>query len=99
MAASEVEFLDLRIVLDLVREPFFEDAAVVHHRHPLGDAQGDVHIVLDDHVADVIRQPGQDFDQLAPLGGREAGGRLVEEDEARRTGERQGDFELPLLDA
>ena len=36
-------------------------------------------------------------DELAPLGRREAGGRLVEQDEARRAGERERDLELALL--
>ena len=33
----------------------------------------------------------------APLGRREPGGRLVEQDEARRAGERERDLELALL--
>ena len=77
--------------------PFLEDAAVVHHRHPLGHAQRHVEIVLDDDVADVGRQRVEDRDEVAPLGRRQAGGRLVEQDEARRAGERQRDLELALL--
>ena len=36
-------------------------------------------------------------DQLAPLGRRQAGGRLVEQDQARRAGQRHADLELALL--
>ena len=42
-------------------------------------------------------QRGEDVDEVAPLVRRQAGGRLVEQDEARRTGERQRDLELALL--
>jgi hypothetical protein len=33
------------------RRAFDDHAAVVHHRHPLGDAQRDVHVVLDQDQA------------------------------------------------
>ena len=69
----------------------------MHHRHALDDAQRDVHVVLDDDEADVAGQGRQDLDQFAPLGRREAGRRLVEQDEARRAGERERDLELALL--
>ena len=97
MAASEVEFLHLGIGLDLVRLAFLEDAAVVHHRHGLGHPQRDIHVVFDDDEADMGRQIGQDRDEVAPFGRRQTRGRLVEQDEARRAGERQGDLELALL--
>ena len=97
MAASEIKLLHFGIGLDLLRRAFLEDAAIVHHRHALDDAQRDVHVVLDDDVADMRGQRGQDLDQLAALGRRQARGRLVEQDEARRAGERERDFELPLL--
>jgi hypothetical protein len=45
----------------------------------------------------VRRQRGEQRDQLAPLGGRKAGRRLVEEDQARRAGQRHADLELALL--
>ena len=42
-------------------------------------------------------QAGEDVHELAPLGGREPGGGLVEQDEARRPRERERDLELALL--
>ena len=69
----------------------------MHHRHALDHAQRDIHVVLDDDVADMRRQRGQDLDQLEPLGRREPCRRLVEQDEARRAGERERDLELALL--
>ncbi len=80
-----------------MRRAFLEDAAVVHHRDALDDAQRHVHVVLDDDVADMGGQRGEDRDQIAALGRRQARRRFVEQDEARRAGERQRDFELPLL--
>ena len=69
----------------------------MHHRHALDDAQRNIHVVLDDDVADMRRQRGQDLDQLEPLGRRQPGRRLVEQDEARRARERERDLELALL--
>src|SRR3546814_14366701 len=43
------------------------------------------------------RQRLQDVDEVAPLAGRQSGGGLVEEDEARCAGQRQGDLQLALL--
>jgi hypothetical protein len=97
MGASEIKLLDLGIGLDFLRRPFLEDAAIVHHRHALDDAQRHIHVVLDDDVADMAGQRRQDFHQLAALGWRQAGGRFVEQDEARRTGERERDLQLALL--
>ena len=39
----------------------------------------------------------QQRDQLAPLGRRQPGRRLVEQDQARRAGQRHADLELALL--
>ncbi len=96
-AWPQVDRLHLGVVLDLVRRAFLEDAAVVHDGHALDHAQRDVEIVLDEDVADVGGQRPQERDQLAALGRREPGRRLVEEDEARRARERHADLELALL--
>jgi hypothetical protein len=69
----------------------------VHHGHPVDDAQRDVEVVLDEDVAHVRRQRAQQRHQLPALGRREPGRRFVEEDQARRSGQRHADLELPLL--
>jgi hypothetical protein len=74
-----------------------QDVAVVHHGDPLGHAERDVEVVLDDDVAHVDGQRREEEHQLAPLGGREPGRRLIEQEEARRTGQRHADLELALL--
>ena len=71
--------------------------AVMQHRDVLGDAQRHVEIVLDNDEADMVRQRVEDGDEIAPLGRRQSGRGLVEQNEARRAGERQRDFKLPLL--
>ena len=43
------------------------------------------------------RQRGEQRHQLGALAGRQARGRLVEQDQARRAGERHADLELALL--
>ena len=43
------------------------------------------------------RQRREQRDQLAPLGRRQARRRLVEQDQARRAGQRHADLELALL--
>jgi hypothetical protein len=53
--------------------------------------------VLDEHEAHVGRQRGEQRDQLPSLGRRQAGRRLVEQDEPRRPGQGHADLELALL--
>ena len=69
----------------------------MHDRHLVGDAERDVEVVLDDDVADMRGERGEDRDQVAPLVGRQPGGRLVEQNEARRPGEGERNLELALL--
>ena len=95
--ASEIDRLDLVVVLDLLGAPSLKIAAIVHHRHISRDSQCDIEIVFDDDVADMRRQRVENRDQFAPLGGRQSGRRFVEQDESRRAGQSQGDFELTLL--
>src|SRR5262245_1661784 len=97
MAASEVKLLHLVVGLDFLGRALLEDAAVVQHGHALDNAQGHIHVVLDDDEADVLRHRGEDLDQLRPLFGRQASGRLVTQAETRCAGQRQGDLELALL--
>ena len=77
MLATEIDFLDLGIVLDLLGGPLLQDASIMHHRHALRDPQRDVEIVLDDDVADVGRQRGENVPTARPATGRPP---------ARRTG-------------
>src|SRR5262245_63173080 len=86
--ASEIDRLHLGIGFDLRRSTLLEDAPVVHDRDLVRHPQGDVEVMLDDDVADMLGQAAQQRNEMAALDRREAGRRLVEQDDARRTGER-----------
>jgi hypothetical protein len=96
MPRSEIDRLNLFVVLDLVWRAFLEYAAVVHHRHIRGHLERDVEIVLDDDVSDMRGKRVEDGDKVAPLGRRKTRRWFVEQDEPRRAGEREGDLKLPL---
>ena len=76
---------------------FGQQGAVDQHRDALREAEHQVHVVLDQqhrHVGGQGRDGGED---VAPLGLRHAGRRLVEQQHPRRAGEGRGDLEQPLL--
>src|ERR1700751_3968461 len=89
MGRSEIDRLNLVVVLDLLRAPFLENPTVVHDRYMGGDPQRDIEVVLDDDIADVSRQGLENGDEVAPFGRRKAGRRLIEQDEARGSGQRE----------
>ena len=66
-AAPEVEVVDGLVGADLVGRALDDHAAVVHHRHPLGDTERDVHVVLDEDQRDVPVEPEQKLGQELPL--------------------------------
>ena len=78
--------------------PCLQHAAVVHHGHALDHAQRDVEVVLDQHEAHVrAAATSSSATSSRALGRRQARGRLVEQDQARRAGQRHADLELALL--
>src|SRR5207302_8535702 len=93
---AHIDRLHLGIALDLGGSPVLEDPAVMHDGDALDDAQRHIQIVLDEHETHMRRKGAEQRDELAPLARREAGRRLVEENEARRSSERHADLELPL---
>ena len=44
--SADVDRLHLGVALDLGRRPVLQHVAVVHHRDPFGDSQGDVEVML-----------------------------------------------------
>src|SRR6266851_1763854 len=97
MLAAHVDRLDFGIVFDLVRRAVLQQAAIVQDRDPLDDAQRDVEIVLDQHIAHMGREGRQERHQFAALPWRESGGRLIEQDQPRRARQRHADLELAEL--
>ena len=82
---------------DLVGRAFDDHAAVVHHRHALGDAQRDVHVVLDQDQRDRRVELQEQLRERDALAAREPRGGLVEHHQRRVDGARHADLELALL--
>ena len=93
----EVDLVDERIVTDLVGRPLGDDEAVGHHDDTLGDAQGDVHVVLDEQQRRVGAEVTQQFAQSLPLTTGESRCRLVEHHQLRLGDDDHADLELALL--
>ena len=64
MAASKIEFLDLAVRFDFFRFALLEDPSVVHHRDAFNDPQRNIHVVLDNDVADMLGQGRENLDQF-----------------------------------
>ena len=82
---------------DLLRRPLDDHASVVHHRHPLGDAKRDVHVVLDQDQRDLAVEREQQVRQQRSLASREAGRGLVEHQDLRVGRERHRERDLAVL--
>src|SRR4051812_8834455 len=82
---SDVGLDDARVGLRLGGRPLHELGAVVEHDDPVGEGGDEAHVVLDDDDGDVVvpAQAPDRADQLLDLGVRQAGGRLVEQQQPR----------------
>ncbi len=67
--------------------PLDDHAAVVHHRHPLGDVESDVHVVLDQDESDRAVETEQALPEQMTLSTRQARRRLVEHQHLRLRGQ------------
>ena len=82
---------------DLVGRPLDDHAAVVHHRHLLGDAERDVHVVLDHDQRQLLAEGEQQIGEELALAAGEPRARLVEHHHLRLGGERDRERDLALL--
>src|SRR5580700_4287177 len=64
-SVTEINLLDLRIVLDSRHAAFGEDLALMKHGHPVGDAFDELHVVLDDDDGAAL---GHELEQLRSAG-------------------------------
>ena len=80
----------------VVRRCRLDDAAEVHHGHPVGDVLDDAEVVGDDEVGEVelALQPLEQVDDLRLDGDVERRHGLVADDESRLEGE--GEYADPL---
>ena len=63
----------------------------------LREIEDEVHVVLDEEDRHVVGQGADRLEDLLPLAFGDAGDRLVEQQHARRAGERHRDLEQPPL--
>src|SRR5512138_871253 len=84
-AAAEVELLHVLVRAQLVRLAVEDDAAALHDVAVVGDAEGEVRVLLDEQEARLLLavHAHDDVEDLAHEERREAERRLVEEDEPR----------------
>ena len=75
--------MDELVAPDLLGSPLDDYAAVVHHRDPIGDTEGHIHVVLDQQQRDRPVEAEQEIGEKPSLAAGEAGGRLVEHQHAR----------------
>src|SRR5262249_56108196 len=74
-----------------------EEGAVHQDRDAIGEAEDEIHVVLDEHHGHVLGQGCNRRQDLVALGVGHAGRRLVEQKHAWPAGNRQRDFQQALL--
>ena len=81
------------MVIDVARRPALDDAARIHHVHPVGVARDDAEIVRDDDQrhAETPRQILHQLEDLRLDGDVERGRRLVGDDQLGLAAQRHGD--------
>ena len=92
----EIDFDDLRIVLDLLHRAFGQDLALVQHRDLVGDVLDEFHVVLDDQHRAVLDDAVEQLGGLGALADAHAGDGFVEHQEIRVLDQQHADLE-PLL--
>src|SRR3989442_1231652 len=78
---AEIDLLHKRVGLDLVCEAVGDDLPVVQDRDPIGQLEGDVHVVLDDQQGDLRVELLEQRGHQLRLGGREPGRWVVQQSE------------------
>src|ERR687887_255622 len=95
--SAEIDLAHAYIGGDFLRRALYENAPADHHDDAMRKAEHDVHVVLDEEHRDVLRQIGDDGEQLGALALRHSRRRLVEQEHFRPGGERERDLQQPLL--
>ena len=92
----EIDRAHVGVGANLLRRAFGEDRAAHQHGDALGEAEHEVHVVLDDEHGDVLRQRVDGVEDDVALGARHAGGRLVEQQHLGLQAERDRDLDQAL---
>src|SRR4029079_19110836 len=96
-ARTQVDFLDLLAVLDLLRLAGLQNLAVVQHGNGVSKVEHHVHVMLDQEDRELRIEPHQELGHLDRLAGRKSRGGLVEQQDFRIAGKTEHDFELALF--
>ena len=92
----EIDGAHLRVGHDLIGRALCEHRALHQHGDLPGEAEHDVHVVLDDQHGDVGIERSDDVENEMAFRRRHAGRRLVEQQHARLLRKRDGDFDQAL---
>src|SRR5438067_13751240 len=96
--AAEIGVHYRRVRANFGRQSIGDLRTEIEHHHAVREGQEKVHVVLDEQYRDAARgDAADDVGKTRAFGGRQPGGWLVEEDEARLAGERARDLEEPPL--
>ncbi len=74
-----------------------DDAAIVQTADAIDEIHDQIHVVLDNHQRQLRWKTSHNLRHLRSLGGREAGRRLVQQQNSGFTDQRQGQLQLALL--
>src|SRR5258706_16029265 len=96
-ALPQVDVSNTGIRANVGDASFDQDAALDKDGDALGEAEYEVHVVLDDEHGDILGQAFQQLEQALALGRRHAGDRLVEKQNLRLERQRQRDLDLAAL--
>ena len=97
-AGTEIGGDDAGIASHLPRRVVGDDVPELQHDHPVADAQHEPHVVLDQqHGLPLIGQRAQALAKLRALRRVQAGGGLIQAQQARPGGERAGDSDQLAL--
>src|SRR5260221_2335518 len=96
MRLAQVHGAHAAIGRDLVGAALDQHLSLHQHRDAIGEAEHQIHVVLDDEDRDIAGQRTEDFEDAAGILRRHARRRLVEQQDARVESQRDGDLHKAL---
>ncbi len=92
---AEIDLAHARVIADRLRRAVGQHLALVQHDDPGREPENDLHVVLDQQDRHLRGQLADLRQHAIALARAHAGGRLVEQQQARPGGERERDLEEP----
>src|SRR5262245_44055209 len=97
VSPAKVDLPRLGVRHDFGARALDDHAAVMEHGDALGEIEGGIHVMLDQHDRDLTRDAGHELPDRDALLAREAGERLVQQQQARPLCERHGHLHAAAL--